>query len=178
MINLSAFTVRKLFFILRSDINLPIFYVLLLLLLYVFGVIEVVSSSLWLHGLQHARLPCPLLSPGVYSNLCLLSQWCYLTISSSALSFSFCCQPFPASGFFPMSRLFTSGGQSIGASASVLPVNIQDWFPLGWTGLISLLSKGLSRVFSNTTVQKHQFFGAQPSLWSYPHTHTWLLEKP
>ena len=100
MINLSAFTVRKLFFILRSDINLPIFYVLLLLLLYVFGVIEVVSSSLWLHGLQHARLPCPLLSPGVYSNLCLLSQWCYLTISSSAAPFSFSLQFFPAPGSF------------------------------------------------------------------------------
>ena len=113
-------------------------------------------------------------------NSCPLNWWCYLTISSSAASFSFCLQSFPASGSFPMNWLFTSGGQRIGASASasVLPTNIQDWFPLGWTGLISLLSKGLSRVFSNTTVQKHQFFGAQLSLLSNSHIHTWLLEKP
>ena len=117
------------------------------------------------HELQHARLPCPSPAPGVYSNACPLSQWCHPTISSSAVSFSSCLQSFPTSGYFPISQFFTSGGQSIGvlASASVFPMNIQDWFPLGWTGWISLQSKGLSRVFSNTTVQKHQFFGAQPS---------------
>ena len=130
------------------------------------------------HGLQHARVPCPSLSPGVCLSSCPLSWWCYLTVSSSATPFSFCLQSFPASGSFPMSRLFKSGGQSIRASASVLPMNIKDWFPLGLTGLVSLLSKGLSTVFSNTTVQKHQFFGAQPSLWSSSHIHTWLLEKP
>ena len=114
------------------------------------------------HGLQHARPPCPSPTPGVYSNPCSLSRWCHPTISSSVVLFSSRLQSFPASGSFSMSRLFTSGGQSIGASASasVLPVNIQSWFPSGLTGLISLLSKGLSRVFSNTTVQKHLFFGA------------------
>ena len=110
---------------------------------------------------------------------CPLSRWCYPTNSSSVIPFSFCLQSFPASGSFPMSQFFTRGGQSIGASASasVLPVNIQDWFPLGWTGLISLLTKGLSRVFSNTTVQRHQFFSTQLSLWSNSHIHTLLLEK-
>ena len=110
---------------------------------------------------------------------CPLSQWCHPTISSSLVPFSSCPQSFPASGSFQMSQLFESGGQSIGvsASASVLPMNIQDWFPLGWTGWI-LQSKGLSRVFSNTTVQKHQFFGAQLSSQSNSHIHTWLLEKP
>ena len=105
---------------------------------------------------------------------------CCLTISFSATPFSFCFQSFPASGSFPRTQLFASGGQSIGASASasVLPMNIQDWFPLELTGLISLLSMGLSRVFSNTTLQKHQFFSAEPSLWSNSHIHTWLLEKP
>ena len=129
--------------------------------------------------MQHARLPCPSPSPGACSNSCPLSQWCHPTISSSVVPFS-CLQSFPASGPFLMSRLFVSGGQRIGASASasVFPVNIQDWFPLGWTGLISLLFKGLSRIFSNTTVQKHQFFGARPSLWSNCHIHTWPLEKP
>ena len=108
-----------------------------------------------------------------------VSQWCHPTISSCVTLFSSCPQSFPASGSFLMSQLFASGGQSIGASASapVLPVNIQGWFPLGLTALISLLSKGLSRVFSNTTVWKHQFFSAQPSLWSSSHIHTWLLEK-
>ena len=127
---------------------------------------SVVSDSLWLHGLQHARLPCPLPTPGAYSNSCPLSWWCHPTISSSVIPFSSHLQSFPASGSFPMSQFFASGGQSIGvsASASVLPMNIQDWFPLGWTGWISLQSKELSRVFSNTTVQKHQFFGAQLSL--------------
>ena len=109
-----------------------------------------------------------------------VSQWCHWTISSSVIPFSFWTQFFPASGSFPISRLFASGGQSIGASAaaSVLPMNMQDWSPWGWTGLISLQSKGLSRVFSNTTVQKHQLFGAQLFLWSNSHIHTWLLERP
>ena len=130
--------------------------------------------------LQHARLPCPSLSPRVCSNSCSLSQWRHPIISSSVFPFSYCHQSFPSSGSFPKSRLFTSGDQSTGAwaSTSVLPVNIQDWSPLGLTGLISLQSKGLSRVFSSTTVQKHKFFGAQPSLWSNSHIHTWLLEKP
>ena len=138
-----------------------------------------VSDSLRLHRLQHVRLPCPLSAPGACSNSCPSSQWCHPTISFSVISFS-CLQYFPASGAFPMSQFFASGGQSIGASASasVLPMNIQDWFPLGLTGWISLQSKRLSRVFSNTTVQKHQFFGAQLSLWSNYHIHTWLLEKP
>ena len=118
------------------------------------------------HELQHARSPCPSPTPGVYPNLCPLSQWWHPTISSSVVPFSSCPQSFPASGSFKMSQLFPSGGQSIGvsASASVLPMNTQDWSFLGWTGWISLLSKGLSRVFSNTTVQKHQFFGPQLSL--------------
>ena len=127
---------------------------------------SVVSDSLRPHGLQHVRLPCPSPTPGAYSNSCPLSRWCHPTISSSVVPFSSLPQSFPASGPFPMSQLFTSGGQSLGvsASASVLPMNIQDWFPLGLSGLISLQSKGLSRVFSNTTVQKHQFFGTQLSL--------------
>ena len=127
---------------------------------------SVMSDSLQPHGLQHARLPCPSLSPRVCSNSCPLSRWCHPAISSSVVPFSSCPQSLPASGSFQMSHLFTWGGQSIGvsASASVLPVNIQGWFPLGWTGWISLQSKGLSRVFSNTIVQKHQFFNAQLSL--------------
>ena len=120
----------------------------------------VVSNSLGPHGLQHTRLPCPSPSPGACSNSCPLNQWCHPTISSSVIPFSSCLQSFPASQPFTMSQLFASGGQSIGASASVLPMNIQDWFPLGWTGLISLQSKGLSRVFSNPTVWKHQFFSS------------------
>ena len=117
---------------------------------------------------------------GAYSNSWPSSRWCHPTISSSVAPFSSYLQSFPASGFFPSSQFFASGGQSIGvsASASVLPVNTQDWFPLGWTGWISLLSKGLSRVFSNTTVKKNEFFGTQRSLWSNSHIHTWLLEKP
>ena len=140
---------------------------------------SVVSDSLWSHELQHARPPCPSPTPGIYSNSCSLSRWCHPTISSSVIPFS-CPQSFPASGSFPMSQFFTSGVQRIGVSpsAAVLPVNIQDWFPLGWTGWISLLSKGLSRVFSNTRVQKHQFFGTQLYLQSNSHIHTWLLEKP
>ena len=136
------------------------------------------SDSLLLHGFQHSRLPCPPLFPRVCSNSCPFSQWCHPTISFSVIPFSSCLQFFPASESFPMSQLFASGGQSIGVSASVLPMNIQGWSPLGWTGWISLQSKGLSRVFSNTVVQKHQFFGAQLSLWSNSHIHTWLLEKP
>ena len=138
----------------------------------------VVSDSLWPHGLQHTRPPCPSPTPRIYSDSCPLTQWCHPIISSSVVPFS-CPQSFPASGSFPMSQ-FSSGGQSIGVSAStlVLPMNVQDWFPLGWTGLISLQPKGLSRVFSNTTVQKHQFFGVQPSSQSNSHIHTWPLEKP
>ena len=118
-------------------------------------------KSLWPHGLQHARLPCPSPTPGACSNSCSSSWWCHPTISSSVVPFTSYFQTFPASGSFPMSQFFASGGQSIGVSASVLPMNIQDWSPLGWTGWISIQSKGLSRVFFNTTVQKHQFFGAQ-----------------
>ena len=129
------------------------------------------------HELQHARPSCPSPAPRVYSNACPLSQWCHPTVSSSAVPFSSCLQSFPTSGSFQISQFFASGGQSIGASASVLPMNIQDWFPLGWTGWISLQSKGLSRVFSSTIVQKHQFFGAQLSLQTNFHIHTWLLEK-
>jgi len=127
---------------------------------------SVVSDSLWPHGLQHTRLPCPSPTPGAYLNSCPLSRWCHPTIPSSVVPFSSCLQSFPASGSFPVSEFFPSGGQSIGvsASASVLPKNIQGWFPSEWTSWISLLSKGLTRVFSNTTVQKHQFFGAQLSL--------------
>ena len=115
---------------------------------------SVMSDSLWPHGPQHARPPCPSPTPGVYPNSCLLSHWCHPTISSSVIPFSSCPQSFPASGSSPMSQFFASGGQSIGvsASASVLPVNTQDWSPLGWTCWISLQSKGLSKVFSNTTV--------------------------
>ena len=124
------------------------------------------SDSLRPHELQHARAPCPSPTPGVHQNPCPLSRWCHLTISSSVIPFSSCPQSFPTSGSFLISQLFASGGQSIGvsASASVLPVNTQGWTPLGWTGWISLQSKGLSRVFSNTTIQKHQFFSAQLSL--------------
>jgi len=127
---------------------------------------SVMSDSLQLQGLQHARLSCPSPCPRTCSYSCPLSWWCHPTISSSVIPFSSCVQSFPASGSLLISWFFTSGGQIIGASASssVLPINIQDWFPLGWTGWISLQSKGLSRVFSNTTVQKHQFFGTQLSL--------------
>ena len=125
--------------------------------------VDKLSPTLWPHGLKHTKLPCPSLSPGVCSNSCPSSRWCHPTISSCVPSFSSCPQSFPAWESFPVSQFLTSGGQSIGdsASASVLPVNIQDWFPLQLIDLISLQSKGLSRVFSNTTVQKHQFFGAQ-----------------
>ena len=141
---------------------------------------SVVSDSLQPHQSHHSRLPCPLPTPGVYSNSCPLSWWCHPAISSSVVPFSSWPQSLPASGSFPMSQLFTWGGQSIGvsASASVLWMKTQDWSPLGWTGWISLQSKGLSRVFSKTTVQKHQFFGTQFSSQSNSHTHTWPLEKP
>ena len=137
----------------------------------------IVSDSLRPHGLQHARLLCPSPTPGAYSNSCPLSWWCHPTILSSVVPVSSCPQSFSASGSFPMSQFFPSGGQSIGvsASASVLPMNIPDWFPLGRTGWFSLQSKGLSRVFSNTTVQKHQFFGTQLSSQSNSHIHTWPL---
>jgi len=131
----------------------------------------VMSDSLWPNGLQHPRLLYPSLSCRVCLNSCPLSRWCYLTISSSATPFSFCLQSFPVSGSFPVGRLSTSGGHSTRATAtaSVLPMNIQGWVPLGLTALISLPSKGLSRVFPSTTVWKHQFFSAQPSLWSSYH---------
>ena len=127
---------------------------------------SVMSDSSQPHGLQHARLPWPSPSPRVHSNSCPLSQWCHPAISFPVVPFSSCLQYFPASGFFPMCHFFASGGQSIriSVSASVFSMNVQDWFPLRWTGWISFLSKGLSRVFSNTTVQKHQFFGTQISL--------------
>ena len=138
------------------------------------------SHSLRPHGLQHTRLPCPSPTPRVYSNSCPLSRWCHPAVSSSVVLFSSCPQSLPDSGSFPMSQLFSWGGQNIGvsASASVLPVNTQDWPPLGWTGWISLQSKGLSRVFSNTTVQNHQFFSAQLSSQYNSHIHIWPLEKP
>ena len=145
---------------------------------------SVVPNSLWPHELQHTRPLCPSPTPEVYLNSCPLSRWCHPTTSSSLGPFSSRLQSFPVSGFFffffQMSQFFTSGGQSIWvlASASVFPMNTQDWFPLGWTGWISLPSKGLSRLFSNTTVQKHQFFGTQLTLQYNSHIHTWLLEKP
>ena len=141
---------------------------------------SVESDSLQPHELQHARLPCLSPTPGACSNSCPSSQWCHPTMSSSVIPFFSCLQSFPATESFPMSQFFIWGGQSIGASASesVLPMNIQSWFPLGLTGLISLLSKGFSRVFFNTLVWKHQFFSAQPSWWSKFHILTWLLEKP
>ena len=127
---------------------------------------SVVSDSLKPHGPQDARPPCPSPTPGAYSNSCPLSWWCHPNISASVITFSSCLQSCPVSGSFPVSQFFTPGSQSTGdsASASVLPVNNQDWFSLGWTGWISLQSRGLSRVFSNTIVQKHQFFGTQLSL--------------
>ena len=141
---------------------------------------SVVSDSLWPHGLPHPRLCCPSRTSRACSNSCPSSWWWHPTISSSVIPFSSHLQSFPASGSFQKSQFFTSGGQSIGVSASVsvLPMNTQDWFPLGWTGWISLQSKGFSRVFSNTTVQKHQFFSAQLSSQSNSHIYTWPLEKP
>ena len=141
---------------------------------------SVVSDSLRPRESQHTRPPCPSQTPRVYSYSCPSSRWCHPAISSSVVPFSSCPQSLPASESFPMSQLFAWGGQSTGvsASASVLPMNTQDWSPLGWTGCISLQFKGLSRVFSNITVQKHQFFGTQLSSQSNSHIHTWPLEKP
>ena len=141
---------------------------------------SVMSNCLWPHESQHTRPPCPSPTPGVHLASRPSSQWCHSAISSSSIPFSSCIQSLPASEFFPMSQLFAWGGQSIGLSAlaSLLPKKSQDWSPSELTGWISLQSKGLSRVFSNTTVQKHQFFGAQLSSQSNSHTHTWPLEKP
>ena len=141
---------------------------------------SVMFDSLWPHESQHARPPCPSPTPGVHSNSCASSRWCHPAISSSVVPFSSCPQFLPASESFPMSQLFAWGGQSIGVSAlaSFLPKKSQGWSPSEWIGWISLQSKGLSTVFSNTTVEKHQLFGAQPSSQSNSHIHTWLLEKP
>ena len=156
------------------DFHSKKYYVLFLLFSH-----PVTSDSLWPHGLQHTRPPCPSPSPGVCLSSCLLHRWCHLAISSSDDLFSFYPQSFPASGTFPMSYLFTSDDLNTGvsASASVFPANIQDWSPLRLTGLISLQSKGLSGVSSNTTVWRHQFFGILPSLWSSSHNHTWPLGR-
>ena len=141
---------------------------------------SVVSDSLRPHEPQHTRPPCSSPTPGGHPNPCPLSQWCHPAISSSVIPFSSCPQSFPASGSFPMNQLIASGGKRFGASAStsVLPMNNQDWFPLRLSGFIFFQSKELSRVFSNTTVQKHQFFGTQLYLWPNFHIHRWLLEKP
>ena len=146
-----------------------------------FSSVTPLCPTLQPHESQHARPPCPSPNPGVHSNSCLLSQWCHPAISSSVIPFSSCPQSLPASESFPMTQLFTWGGQSTGVSASLasfLPKKSQGWSLSEWTGWISLQSKGLSRVFSNTTVQKHQFFGTQLSSQSKSHIHTWLLEKP
>ena len=174
--SLSSFACKRswLFFCNNSDVLLDdIFMVLWLSFL-------VISDSLWPQVLQHARLFCPPLYPGNCSNSGPLSPWCHPSISSSVTPFFSCLQSFSESGSFPMSWFFTPGGQDIGSSAaaSVLPMNIQDWFPLGWTGWISLQSKGLSRIFSSPIVWKYQFFSAQSSLWSNSYIRTWLLEKP
>ena len=169
--------IKVLWIILMLKVCCFIFFIFSLLL---FFSGSVVPDSLWPHGLQHARLPSPSPSPRVCSNICPLNLWCYPTISSSVIPFSSCLQPFPRSGSFPISQLFPAGGQGIEAlaSASALSMNIQAWFPLGLTGLISLLFKGLLRFFSSTTVWRHQFFGALLFLLSNSHIHTWLLEKP
>ena len=140
---------------------------------------SVVSDSLRPHESQHARLPCPSPTPRIHSNSCPSSRWCHPAISSFVVPFSSCPKSLPSSGSFPMSQLFAWGSQSIGVSAlaSVRPKNTQDWSPSEWTGWISLQSKGISRVLSNTTVQKHQFFSIQISSQSNSHIHTWLLEK-
>ena len=142
--------------------------------------LSVLSDSLWPHESQQTRPPCPSPTPRVHPNPCPSSWWCHPTITSSVVPFSSCPQSFPASGSFPMSQLFPSGSQSMGfsASTSVFPMNTQDWSPLGWTGCITLQSEGLSRIFSSTTVQKHQFFDALHSLWSNSRICTWLVERP
>ena len=133
---------------------------------------SVLSNSLWPHEPQHARPPCPSPTPGVHPDPCPWSQWCHPAISFSVVPYSSCPQSLPASESFPMSPFFTWGGQSTGASASVLPMGIQGWFPLGWTSFIPFQYKGFLRVFSNTTIQKHWFFGTHPSLRSNSHSHT------
>ena len=150
------------------------------ILYHLFQFSSVVSNSLQPHASQHARPPCPSPTPRVHSNSHPSSQWCHPAISCSVVPFSSCPQSLPATESFPMSQLFTWGGQSTGVSAlaSFLTKNTHGWSPLEWTGWISLQSKGLYRVFSNTTVQKHQFFGTQPSSQSNSHIHTWPLEKP
>ena len=161
------------------------FFFFLLLLLFIFNLSSVqfrrsvVSDSLRPYESQHARPLCPSLTPRVHSNSCPSSRWCHPAISSSVVPFSSCPQCLPASGSFPMSQLFAWGGQSTGVSALALflPKNIQDWSPSEWTGWISLQSKGLSRSFSNITVQKHRFFGAQLSSQSNSHIHTWTLKN-
>ena len=163
--------------------SLAVFKILSLSLILTFSVqfiCSVMSNSLRPHESQHTRPPCPSPTSKVHPNPCPLSQWCHPAISSSVVPFPSCPQSLTASGSFPMSQLFAWGSQSIGisSSASILPMNTQNWFPLGWTGWISLQSKRLSRVFSNTTVQKHQFFGTQFSSQSNSHIHTWPLEKP
>ena len=178
-------TSRKVEYILWEDIAYSLFYLehKIHIFLLIFSC-QVITNSFQFRGPRHARLPCPPLTPRACSDSCPLSWWCYLaissylTISSSTTPSSCCLQVFLASGAFSVSQLFASCGQIIGASASVLPVNIQSWFPLGLTGLISFLSKALSRVFSSVTVWKHQFFSTQSSLWSNFHICTWLLEKP
>ena len=181
-INMCSLTLKKT--IRRSKQHLAIYESILSVILFYSCYLQfsssVVSDSLRPHESQHARPPCPSPTPRVYSNSCPSSGWCHPTISSSVVPFSSCPQSLPASQSFPMSQLVTWGGQSIGisASASVLPMNTQDWFPLGWTGWIFLQFKGLSRVFSNTTVQKYQFFGVQLSSQPNSHMHTWPQEKP
>ena len=151
-----------------------------ILKLFQFSSVAQLCLTLRPHESQHARPPCPSPTPGVHPNPCPLSRWCRPAISSSVVPFSSCPQSFPSSRSFQMSQLFASSSQNteVSASTSVLPMNTQDWFPLGLTGWISFLSKRLSRIFCNTTVQKHQFYSAQLSLWSNCHIHTWLLEKP
>ena len=166
MLGLRCFTgAFSKYLLLISHVNLrlgPLFFTILL----VQFSCSVVSDSLWPYGLQHTWPPYPSPTPRAYPDSCLSSRWCHPTISSSVIPFSYCLQSFPTSGSFSVSQFLTSGGQRTGvsASASVLPMNIQDWFPLGWTGWISLQSKGLLRVFSNTTVQKYRFFSTQLSL--------------
>ena len=165
---------------LSSPLLLPLTFVLHGLFSRLLLFIHKLCPTLWLHGLQHTRLPCPSLSPGACSNSCPSRRWCHPTISFSVIPFFSCPQSFPASGSFPMSQLFLLQLTKVLEIQllSVLPMNIQGWSPLGLIGLMSLQSKGLSKIFSNTTVQKHQLFSAQPSLWSNSQIPTWPLEKP
>ena len=166
------------YIIIYSDVYIYI-YIYILYVSVQFS-LSIMSDSLRPHELQHARPPCPSPTPGIHPTSCPLNRWCHPAISCSVVPFSSCPQVLPASESFPMNQHFTWGGQSIGISAltSVLPKNTQDWSPLEWIGWISLQSKRLSRVFSNTTVQKHQFFSAQLSSQSNSRIHTWPLEKP